>query len=72
LRFGMGFGLTSEWLPIGPNPRTCFWGGWGGSLAIVDLDARVSIAYVMNRMEANLLGDPRGMNLAAAVFQSLA
>ena len=31
MRFGMGFGLNSETLPISPNPRSFFWGGWGGS-----------------------------------------
>ena len=40
--------------------------------AIIDLDARVSIAYVMNYMEANLMGDKRGGGVAAAVYQSLA
>lgn len=70
--FGMGFGLNDAALPISPNPRAFFWGGWGGSLAIIDLDARASVAYVMNRMEGNLLGDLRGGRVAAAAFQSLA
>ena len=70
--FGMGFGLNDASFPISPNPRSFFWGGWGGSLAIIDLDARVSIAYVMNRMEANLMGDPRGASIAQAVYESLA
>ena len=70
--FGMGFGLNDASFPISPNPRAFFWGGWGGSLAIIDLDARVSIAYVMNRMEADLMGDQRGGTVVAATFQSLA
>ena len=70
--FGMGFGLNDPSFPISPNPRAFFWGGWGGSLAIVDLDARLSIAYVMNRMAANLMGDLRGGALAGAVYASLA
>jgi CubicO group peptidase (beta-lactamase class C family) len=70
--FGMGFGLNDPSFPISPNPRTFFWGGWGGSLAIIDLDARLSIAYVMNRMNANLLGDLRGGGLAGAVYTALA
>ncbi|MCP5042375.1 MAG: beta-lactamase family protein [bacterium] len=72
MRFGMGFGLNNTTMPISPNPRAFFWGGWGGSLAITDLDARVSIAYVMNRMEADLLGDLRGGMVAMSVYQSLA
>lgn len=70
--FGMGFGLTDPSFPISPNPRAFFWGGWGGSLAVVDLDARVSIAYVMNKMAANLMGDVRGAGVTKAVFESLA
>lgn len=70
--FGMGFGLSDPSWPISPNPRAFFWGGWGGSLAVIDLDVRVSIAYVMNRMEANLMGDPRGAGVTKAAFESLA
>jgi CubicO group peptidase (beta-lactamase class C family) len=69
--FGMGFGLSDPSWPISPNPRAFFWGGWGGSLAVIDLDARASIAYVMNRMEANLMGDPRGAGVTKAAFESL-
>ncbi len=71
LVFGNGFGLNDPTFPISPNPRAFFWGGWGGSLAIIDLDARVSIAYVMNKMEANLLNDKRGGRLAAATYGAL-
>jgi CubicO group peptidase (beta-lactamase class C family) len=70
--FGMGFGLNDASFPISPNPRAFFWGGWGGSLAIIDLDARVSIAYVMNRMDPDLVGDLRGGSVAAATYQALA
>src|SRR6185295_11640771 len=37
-RFGMGFGLAGGLIPL-PNPNTIFWGGYGGSLAIIDMDA---------------------------------
>lgn len=70
LRLGLGYGLPSDLLPL-PNPRTLFWGGWGGSLAIIDLDARMSIAYVMNRMAPELMGDTRGGELATAAYLSL-
>jgi CubicO group peptidase (beta-lactamase class C family) len=70
LRFGMGFGLANETMPMGP--RSCAWGGYGGSLVINDLDARVTIAYVMNRMEAGLLGDPRGASIALAAAGGVA
>jgi CubicO group peptidase (beta-lactamase class C family) len=71
VRFGMGFGLTDKNFPLSPNERAFFWGGWGGSIAVIDLDARVSIAYVMNRMEANLMGDVRGGSLVLTAFGCL-
>lgn len=71
LRLGIGYGLTSPETPMGPNERTCYWGGWGGSVIVVDVDARVTFAYMMNRMETGLVGDMRGFELGIAVFQSL-
>jgi len=66
IRFGMGYGLGSELMPLGP--RTCFWGGWGGSIIVVDLDVRVAVSYVMNRMDAGLVGDTRGLGVVQAAF----
>ncbi len=71
IRFGLGFGLTAKEMPLGPNPRTFFWGGWGGSLVIVDPDARVGFSYVMNKMGATTMGDARAFNLVGAVYSSL-
>jgi CubicO group peptidase (beta-lactamase class C family) len=70
LRFGMGFGLASETMPMGP--RSCAWGGYGGSLVFNDLDARVTVAYVMNRMETGFIGDPRGASVVMATAGALA
>ena len=72
LRFGMGFGLNHASAPISPSARAFFWGGWGGSLALVDCDQRLVIAYTMNRMESNLLGDTRGSSLVTAMYEALA
>lgn len=71
MRLGTGFGLMNELVPLSPNPRSCFWGGWGGSLAVIDLDARMSVAYVMNRMAGGLVGDLRGALLVLAAYQAL-
>jgi CubicO group peptidase (beta-lactamase class C family) len=67
---GMGFGLPGPMLPV-PNERVCFWGGWGGSLAIVDLDARMSFSYVMSRMGEGTTGDLRGASLLLAAYTTL-
>ncbi len=70
LRFGMGYGLASETMPMGP--RSFSWGGYGGSLIFNDLDGRLTVAYVMNRMEANLLGDQRGASMVLSSIGALA
>jgi hypothetical protein len=57
-------------MPMGP--RSCAWGGYGGSLVFSELDARMTIAYVMNRMEAGLVGDTRGASIAIAAAASMA
>lgn len=72
MAFGLGFGLNNPKAPVSPNANTCFWGGWGGSIAIIDQDARCSIAYVMNKMHQGLMGDARGGALVKAFYASLA
>ena len=71
VKFGMGYGITTDAMPMGPNPNIAYWGGWGGSTAVIDLDARLCISYVMNRMEGNLMGDLRGFKLLQAAHRSL-
>jgi CubicO group peptidase (beta-lactamase class C family) len=71
VRYGLGYGLPSQTRPF-PNPNTVFWGGYGGSLVIADMDARLCIAYAMNRMGATTVGDLRAGMLAATVWQALA
>jgi len=61
---GMGYGLSNPSMPIGP--RACYWGGFGGSVVVMDLDAQLTVAYMMNKMELGLSGDFRGANIAMA------
>ena len=70
IRFGIGYGLPSETTPF-PNANTCFWGGWGGSLVVNDLDARMTVAYVMNRMGSGTLGDERAASVVIAAYMGL-
>ncbi len=69
--FGIGYGLNSPRNPISPNARVCYWGGWGGSLVVNDVDAGFTFAYVMNRMGEGTVGDDRAHNLLRAVYTSL-
>ncbi|KAK2762122.1 hypothetical protein FQN54_001129 [Arachnomyces sp. PD_36] len=69
VRFGNGFALPS---PAGisfiPEGRVCFWGGWGGSVAIMDLDRRMTITYVMNKMSPGTVGSERSEAYVRAVY----
>jgi CubicO group peptidase (beta-lactamase class C family) len=69
-RFGMGFGLPGGLVSL-PNPNSMFWGGYGGSLAIIDMDARTTFGYAMNRMVGTTTGDLRAFALAMAMWDSL-
>jgi len=69
-RFGMGFGLAGGLIPL-PNPNSIFWGGYGGSLAIIDMDAKTSFGYAMNRMVGTTTGDLRAFSLAMAMWDAL-
>ncbi|MFH1738495.1 MAG: serine hydrolase, partial [bacterium] len=71
IRYGLGFGLTSKEMPIGPNPRAFYWGGWGGSAVVMDLDAKLSLAYAMNKMTSDILGDNRVVGPAMALYFAL-
>lgn len=71
IRYGMGFGLPGDLVPL-PNPNTIFWGGYGGSLIIIDMDARATYSYVMNRMNSGLVGDTRAFGLIGAMWMAMA
>ena len=43
IKWGVGYGLA-------PEGRVCSWGGAGGSSVIIDVDRRITFAYVMNKM----------------------
>jgi CubicO group peptidase (beta-lactamase class C family) len=62
MRYGMGYGIFD---------RSCGWGGWGGSLVMVDLDARMTVSYVMNQMLDQDLGDYRGLGIVMAAYEGL-
>jgi len=75
VRFGIGFGLVGDgdtlvddWLPSG---RVCFWGGWGGSFAIMDFDHRVTISYAMNKMSNAAVGSERAKMYVKTMYAAL-
>ena len=70
VRWAMGFALQLGELSFAP--RACFWGGSGGSLVVVDLQRRMTFAYVMNKLVGAPFGDPRNSRLVKATYAALA
>ncbi len=72
LRFGIGYGLPVGDLPFLPKDgRVCFWGGWGGSIIVNDVDNNLTISYMMNRMLTSIIGDERGAAIVEATYKAL-
>ncbi|HEX7944969.1 MAG TPA: serine hydrolase domain-containing protein [Phenylobacterium sp.] len=70
-RFGLGFGLGGGMMPL-PNPNdSMYWGGYGGSLILIDMKAHTTFAYVMNKMQPTTQGDMRGLGLAMAMWTAM-
>ncbi|WP_433285014.1 serine hydrolase domain-containing protein [Pseudonocardia sp. CA-142604] len=73
LRWGMGFGLPQlDTVPYVPDEKICFWGGWGGSVIIMDLGRRMTISYMMNKMGPGIIGSDRSESYVRAIYQALA
>ncbi|MHC3468131.1 serine hydrolase domain-containing protein [Streptomyces sp. 7R007] len=59
--WGLGYGLFGN---------TYGWGSWGGSLVMVDAEARMAVAYVTNQMREPA-GDTRGMELVMSAYDGV-
>jgi CubicO group peptidase (beta-lactamase class C family) len=71
-RWGMGFALDMLLFPAVPaGTRAAWWGGNGGSLSFIDLDARMSLGFVPNRWIGGRFEQHRSGNILRAVYQSL-
>ena len=69
-RLGLGFGLASGMMP-GINSGTMFWGGYGGSIAIIDMENRMSFGFAMNKMAGTTTGDMRALGLFMGALQAV-
>ena len=73
LRFGIGYGLPMpDVLPYIPDEKICFWGGWGGSMIIMDTGRRMTISYMMNKMGAGIIGSERSAGYGKAIYDAVA
>ncbi|KAJ5355940.1 Beta-lactamase-related protein [Penicillium concentricum] len=73
VRFGLGVGLpVPEVMPFIPEGNLCFWGGWGGSMLVMDLDRGMTVAYAMNKMGPGIMGNENVMAYINAVYEVMA
>jgi len=70
VRWGLGFALDLMGMSFGGH-KVCFWGGSGGSLIVNDVTARMTLAYVMNKLEGSPFGDPRNAAILKAAYAAL-
>ncbi|OLN85431.1 Beta-lactamase domain-containing protein 2-like protein 1 [Colletotrichum chlorophyti] len=75
LRFGVGYAITGEGgtavADFLPNGRVCFWSGLGGSIAVMDLDRKLTITYVMNKLSNTGLGNKAAKTYIKAIYNAL-
>lgn len=62
MRYGLGYGLFGS---------TYGWGGWGGSMVMIEPDARMVVAYVTNQMREPG-DDNRGLEVVMAAYDGIA
>jgi CubicO group peptidase (beta-lactamase class C family) len=72
LRFGIGYGLPQlDILPWIPDEKICYWGGWGGSMIVMDVGRRITISYMMNKMGPGIIGSDRSTEYGQAIYDAL-
>lgn len=72
-RWGLGFALPHpEAVPDMPDGKVCYWGGWGGSMVVMNPDRRATFAYVMNKMgQVTSAGTERTRKYTRLIYQAL-
>ena len=72
LRFGIGYGLPlAGAVAYIPDEKICFWGGWGGSIILMDLGRRMTVSYMMNKMGPGVVGSDRSAEYVTAVYDAV-
>ncbi len=72
LTFGIGYGLPNPGDPKLPQGRVAYWGGWGGSIVLNDVDRGFTFAYVMNKMAGDVVGSQRSEAYVREFFAAIA
>ena len=71
MRYGLGFMLRQDLMPLSPSPRAFGHPGAGGSIGMADPDAKVGFGYTMNQMQMGLVGSAGAFAMLAAFYEAL-
>ena len=71
MRFGLGFMLRQDFMPLSPSDEAFGHPGAGGSIGMADPDAKVGFGYVMNKMHLGLVGGASAFAVLQRFFQLL-
>jgi len=69
-KFGLGFMLSTAFTPYG-GPAGFGHAGAGGSTGFADPHAGLAVGYVMNAMQANVVGDLRAVGPVRALYEAV-
>jgi CubicO group peptidase (beta-lactamase class C family) len=74
LAWGIGYALPAPPLDalVPAGSQVFFWGGYGGSMSFVDVGRRMTISFVMNKLQQDIIGGPRVAALVACAYACLA
>lgn len=71
MRYGLGFMLRSDYMPLSPNESAFGHPGAGGSIGLADPETGVGFGFVMNKMSQGLVGGPTAFAVLKAFFEAL-
>ena len=71
MRYGLGYMLRSDFMPLSPNESAFGHPGAGGSIGMADPETGVGFGFVMNKMSQGLVGGPTGFAVLKAFFEAL-
>ena len=71
VRRGLGYGLLTPESAEGTPARDgiAYWGGWGGSIIVMDTERRTTFSYVMNKMGTVIFGNDRSLGYLKTFFE---
>jgi CubicO group peptidase (beta-lactamase class C family) len=71
MRYGLGFMLRQDFMPLSPNDAAFGHPGAGGSIGMADPVAKVGFGYTMNKMQMGLVGGAGAYAMIQAFYAAL-